>query len=128
MNMSEVDGSGEQGRRADTSRVMLLALFARIDTLAMTLSAGAVIGLVMLLATVVLVLKGPQPNYPVGANLSALATFMPGYAVTWLGGLAGAVYGFIVGAAIGFVLAVLWNFTHLLFVGFATIKGNWLVD
>lgn len=128
MNMSEVDGSGQQGRRADTSRIMLLALFARIDTVAMALSAGAVIGLVIFLATAVLLLKGAPPDKAIGPNLSALSTFMPGYTVTWLGGLAGAVYGFIVGSVVGFVLAVLWNFTHLMFVGFAAMRGNWLAD
>jgi hypothetical protein len=128
MNMPEFDKLGQQGRRADTSRIMLLALFARIDTVALTLAAGAVIGLVMFLATAVLLLQGAPPDWAIGANLSALTTFMPGFEVSWIGGLAGAVYGFIVGSALGFVLAVAWNFTHLLFVGFAAIKGNWLVD
>ncbi len=126
--MSEVDRSDQQRPRADTGRTMLLALFARIDTVAMTVSTGAVIGLVMFLATAVLLLQGAPPDRAIGTNLSALSTFMPGFEVSWIGGLAGAVYGFIVGSALGFVLAVAWNFTHLLFVGFAAIKGNWLVD
>lgn len=113
-------------RRADTQRIMLMALFARMDTVALALALGAVGALGLFLATAVLLLKGAPPGVPVGPNLAALTTFLPGYAVSWGGAFTGAFYGFLTGAAVGFILAVLWNFTHLLFIGVAVMRGNWL--
>ena len=62
---------------------------------------------------------------PVGGNLSTLGTFLPGYEVSWGGGVIGALYGFLVGAVMGFVLAVLWNFAQAIFIGIAVLKENW---
>ena len=111
---------------ADMSRTLLMALFARMDTVALSLAMGAVFGLGLFVLTAILLLKGAPPGVPIGPNLSALATFLPGYSVTWLGGIVGVGYGFLIGMAVGFILAVLWNFTHLLFIGFAVARGNWL--
>lgn len=113
-------------RRGDTERILLMALFARMDNSAMAVATGAVGALVLFLATAVLVLKGAPPGMSVGPHLAALSTFLPGYAVSWPGAVVGAAYGFLVGAAAGFVLAVLWNFTHLVFIGFAVMKEGWL--
>lgn len=113
-------------RRGDTQRILLMALFARMETSAMAMATGVVGGLVLFLATAVLVLKGAPPGMSVGPHLAALSTFLPGYEVSWLGSLVGAVYGFLVGAFAGFVLAVMWNFTHIMFIGFAVMKEGWL--
>ena len=117
---------GRRRRRGDTQRILMMALFARMDTSAMAIATGVIGGLVLFLMTVVLVIKGSPPGFSVGPHLAALSTFMPGYAVSWAGGVVGAVYGFAVGAVAGFVLAVLWNFTHILFIGFAVMKEGWL--
>lgn len=117
---------GRRRRRGDTQRILLMALFARMETSAMAVATGVVGGLVLFLATAVLVLKGAPPGMSVGPHLAALSTFMPGYSVSWGGAFVGAIYGFLVGAAAGFVLAVLWNFTHIMFIGFAVMKEGWL--
>lgn len=122
----EVFPTSARRRRGDTQRLMLMALFARVDTVAMSLAMGAVIGLGLFVATAILLLKGAPPGAHVGSNLGALGTFLPGYAVSWSGGILGAVYGFLIGAAVGFVLSVFWNFTHIIFIGFSVLKGNWL--
>jgi hypothetical protein len=111
---------------AELSRLTLMALFARLDTVAMTVAMGVVFGLGLFAMTAILLLKGAAPGYPVGPNLVALSTFLPGYSVTWLGSLVGIGYGFLIGSVVGFVVAVLWNFTHLLFIGFAVSRGSWL--
>lgn len=113
-------------RRADVNRTLMMALFARMDALALAFAMGVVIALGLFFATTVLILKGAPPGAQVGPNLAALQTFLPGYRVTWQGGLLGAGYGFLIGGAVGFVLAVMWNFAHIIFIGFAVLKGNWL--
>ncbi len=92
----------------------------------MAMAIGVVGAMVLFLATAILVIKGAPPGMSVGPNLAALSTFLPGYEVSWFGAIVGAVYGFLVGAFAGFVLAVLWNFTHILFIGFAVMKEGWL--
>ena len=118
----------DRRRRTDTQRLLLMALFARMDSLAMTVAMGFVVALGIFLATALLLLKGAPAGVEVGSNLAALGTFLPGYGVTWAGSLIGAVYGFMVGAAIGFLLAVLWNFSHLLVIGVAVLRGSWLAE
>lgn len=122
----EAIDAGRRRRRGDTQRILLMALFARMDTSAMAVATGVVGALVLFLATAVLVIKGAPPGMSVGPHLAALSTFLPGYSVSWVGGFVGAAYGFLVGAAAGFVLAVLWNFTHIVFIGLAVMKEGWL--
>jgi len=67
---------------------------------------GFLLGLGLFLATNLLVLKG-GPN--VGAHLSLLAQYFPGYRVTFLGSLIGFMYAFVLGFAIGAVLGAVYN-------------------
>ena len=61
------------------------------------IAIGLLFGLGLLLATVVLVLKGgPNP----GPHLSLLRIYFPGYSVTWLGAGIGFVYAFVLGYAV----------------------------
>lgn len=113
-------------RRGDAQRVLLMALFARMDPVAMSLAMGVVFAIGLFAATAVLLLKGAPPGVPVGPNLGALVTFLPGYSVTWGGGILGAMYGLAIGAVVGFVFSVFWNFTHIIFIGFSILRGNWL--
>lgn len=116
----------QRRRRADSQRIILMALFARMDTVGLTVATAMVGALALFAATAILLLKGAPPGVPVGPNLAALTTFLPGYTISWSGALTGGLYGAMSGAAVGFVLAVLWNFTHLLFIGVAVMRGNWL--
>jgi hypothetical protein len=71
---------------------------------------GIVIGLFMgtglFLATNFLVLKG-GPN--VGAHLSLLSVFFPGYRVTFFGSIIGFGYAFAVGFISGVILGAVYN-------------------
>jgi hypothetical protein len=118
--------SNRRRRRADANHRLMMAVFARMDPVAMTAATGVTIGIGLFLATAVLLLKGAPPGTAIGPNLSALATFLPGYAVTWVGAVLGGVYGFVIGAVLGFILSVLWNFTHIIFIGMVVLRGNWL--
>ena len=103
-----------------------LVAFARMDGVAMAIAMASVFALGLFLATAVLLIQGAAPGGSIGPNLGALSTFMPGFSVTWAGALVGALYAAAIGAVVGYVLSVLWNLTHILFVGFAVMRANWL--
>ena len=127
MEERRLPGPGQGMRRqSDVVQIMLRALFARLDSLALATAMGAVLGLGLFLATAVLQLKGAPSGAPIGPNLSGLDTFLPGYSVSWSGAVIGGAYAAILGFVVGYCLAVLWNLSHYLFVGVAVLRGNWL--
>ena len=67
---------------------------------------GFLTGAGLFLATNFLVVKGGQN---VGAHLSLLANFFPGYRVTFLGSIIGFFYAFVVGFLVGVVLGTVYN-------------------
>jgi hypothetical protein len=107
----------------DPDRVLALMVFARLDLLAAACGAAACGGVSLLLATYVLLLKGAPSGVPIGPNLAALSTFLPGYAVSWTGGVVGMFYGFVIGGALGLVFAAIWNFTHVVALGLIALRG-----
>src|SRR5436190_23719985 len=79
---------------------------ARANEQGWGIAIGLFLGLGLLLATVVLVVKGgPHP----GPHLSLLAVYFPGYRVTWSGACIGFVYAFVVGYGIGRTVATIYN-------------------
>ena len=90
----------EQERRA------LRYALARASEQGWGIAIGAVSGLGLWLATVVLVAKGgPNP----GPHLDLLGIYFPGYRVTWAGAFIGFVYAFVVGYAAGRTIATIYN-------------------
>jgi hypothetical protein len=67
---------------------------------------GTLSGIGLFLVTNFLVLKG-GPH--VGEHLSLLASFFPGYRVTFLGSIIGFCYAFVTGFLIGVVLGSVYN-------------------
>ena len=107
--------------QTDSGDLTLMALFARMDTVAMGIAVAVVFALGLALATAVLLLQGAPGGVRIGGNLSALGNIFPGYSVTWPGVLMGAFWGGLVGAVTGFLVATVWNFTHLVFLGFLAL-------
>ena len=64
-------------------------VFTRIDGMALGLAAGITSGVLLLLATIALVVKGGG-----GAGLDLLGQYFPGYSVSLRGSILGLVYGF----------------------------------
>jgi len=98
-----------------------MALFARIDTMAMAVAVAVVFALGLALATAVLLLQGAPRGMQIGTNLSALSNILPGYSVTWPGVPIGAAWAGVIGAITGFLAATIWNFAHLVFLGFLAL-------
>lgn len=119
--------SGSRRRReSDKVRILLMALFARLDGLAMAAATATVFAFGLFLATAVLLLKGAPEGAAVGSHLSDLSGFLPGYSVSWAGSVIGAAYAALVGGILGYGVSILWNFAHFLFIGFAVLRGTWL--
>lgn len=67
---------------------------------------GLILGLSLLVATDVLVLKGGEG---VGRHLGLLGVYLPGYSVTFIGGLVGFVYAFVIGYGMGRSIIAIYN-------------------
>lgn len=79
---------------------------ARANEQGWGIALGALFGIGLFLATVLLVIRGGDV---VGPHLGLLAIYFPGYSVTWIGSVVGFVYAFVLGYAIGRSIATLYN-------------------
>jgi protoporphyrinogen oxidase len=91
---------------AETVEGILERVFLKLDRVAFGVSLGTVTGLVLFLATLLLVVKGGDV---VGPNLRLLSQYFPGYQVTASGSALGLFYGFLMGFIGGWSFALLRN-------------------
>jgi hypothetical protein len=78
----------------------------RLNARAWGIAMGLVLGMGLLIATNVLVIRG-GPN--VGAHLRLLSVYFPGYSVTFVGSLIGFVWAFVLGYALGRVIGTVYD-------------------
>jgi hypothetical protein len=78
----------------------------RLNARAWGLAVGLLFGLVLFIATNILVLKGGPA---VGPHLGLLGAFLPGYRVTLGGSFIGFIYAFIIGYGIGWTIGRVYN-------------------
>jgi hypothetical protein len=69
-------------------------------------AVGLLLGLGLLIATNILVLKGGER---VGPHLGLLRAYFPGYSVSFVGSLVGFVYLFVIGYGIGRSVVTIYN-------------------
>jgi protoporphyrinogen oxidase len=100
----------------------LVRIFPKLDRVAFGLSVGVVFGLVIFLATLLLVLKGGEV---VGPHLRLLRNYFPGYRVTWLGSVLGLGYGFFAGFLLGWTWAFLRNTSVFLTMLIIHRRAEW---
>ncbi len=86
-------------------------VFPKLDAPAFGLAVGLVAGVLLLVMTLSLVVKGGSH---VGLHLQLLGEFLPGYRVTTPGSVLGLVYGFGGGFMAGWLMACLRNTSVLL--------------
>jgi len=106
-------------------KALLMAAFARMDVAALAVALGTVCAVGLFLMTAVLLVKGAPPGAHVGPHLGLLDTYLPGYSVSWSGGVIGAAYAWIIGAVTGFAWAVMWNLTHYLYIILVVVRAHW---
>jgi hypothetical protein len=78
----------------------------RVNARAWGIALGLLGGLGLFLATNILVLKG---GLVVGPHLSLLASYLPGYRVTFAGSVLGFVYGAVIGYCAGRLIGGVYN-------------------
>ena len=84
----------------------LSEIFAKYDPVALGSAIGAVAGILLFLATAILLIKGGDP---IGPNLSLLGNFLLSYEVSWGGAFLGLLEAGIGGFGFGWVLAWMIN-------------------
>lgn len=94
-------------------RESLARAFPKLDGVAFGFSMGILCGFGLLLATLVLILKGGDV---VGPRLQLLSEYFPGYSVTPGGSVLGLVYGFLTGLIGGWGFAFLRNGFQFLYM------------
>lgn len=104
--------SVEPTERATLER-LLAATFARMDKLGFATATGSVSGLLVFLATILLILEGGEA---VGPNPQLLSQYFFGYTVTMKGAFIGMGYSFIWGFLFGWLFAYLRNLFFSLFI------------
>ena len=115
-----IEGSGLRPDSTGDDAVIISAL-AKLDSLALGIAVGLLLGLVIFLATVVLVLKGGEV---VGPNLGLLSNYFIGYEVTYAGSLIGFIYGFGSGFALGWLIASLRNAVIRIYVHLVKLRSS----
>ena len=111
--LEEFDSEAERDEGFAVLEEALSHAFLRVDPLAFGVATGLVSGLILFLATLILVLKGGEV---VGPRLGLLGEFFPGYAVTAPGSLIGLVYGIVFGFVCGWAIAYIRNVIIFLYV------------
>ncbi|MBL4743045.1 MAG: hypothetical protein JKX87_00135 [Cycloclasticus sp.] len=104
-----------------SERIVLNAVFAKIDKTAFSLASGLVFFLSMFVITAISIIK---TNGAVGPDLEMLSYYLPGYSVTWLGNIVGSVYIGVIGLVLGWFFGMLWNLTHYLYLAVLMNKIN----
>ncbi len=90
----------------DTEAEVIDQALARLNARAWGWAFGLLLGFGLLLATLLLVIRGgPNP----GRHLTLLSVFLPGYQVTWMGALIGFVYMFVIGYGLGRLVGSVYN-------------------
>lgn len=90
----------------DNDNEELNAAILRLNGRAWGIAAGLLLGLGLFIATNILVLQGGEN---VGAHLSLLSVFFPGYSVSFIGSIIGFIYAFVIGYAIGRLIGGAYN-------------------
>jgi hypothetical protein len=94
--------SSDQQPVADSPAIRVIRLEALIQGLVLGVMTGAGI----MVATLVLVLRGGPV---VGPHLALLAQFLPGYHVSVIGSVIGFVWGAFYGFVVGYLVSTLYN-------------------
>jgi hypothetical protein len=105
----------------DTTDKLIVQSLAKLDGLALGISLGTLFGLVIFLATNILIIKGGDK---IGPNLILLNQYFVGYEITFTGSLIGLFYGFVSGFILGGLIAFLRNFIVRIYLHVLKIKSS----
>lgn len=98
---------------AETVPPSILLAFAPIHKVGLGVACGLVSGLLLFLATAVLILRGGPV---VGPNLLLLSNYFPGFSVDWPGAAIGFLWAAAAGFVVGWLVAFLRNLLLALYL------------
>lgn len=116
---SEETLTPEQLAQTTDLPVPVVLVLARLDPLALGCALGLVWGVLIFLATAILLLRGGQP---VGPTLGLLGQYFIGYSVSWTGAFIGSLYAAFLGFLTGCAFALLRNL--LIFFYLSAIRNR----
>lgn len=119
--MRSANSKDSGSRRKETADELIIESLARLDSIAMGVAIGTLLGAGIFIATNLLVLKGGEV---IGPNLALLNQYFIGYEVSPVGSLVGLLYGFGSGFAIGWLGASIRNLTVTIYVNILKLKGR----
>lgn len=119
--MSLSNSKKEKNAQNATADELIIQSLAKVDSVALGVSFGTLLGIVVFLATNILVLKGGEV---IGPNLSLLNQYFIGYEVTPVGSLIGLVYGFITGFVLGWLSSTFRNLIVTIYLNVFRLKGK----
>lgn len=108
----------------DTSALsdqLIVQSLAKLDGIALGVALGILFGMIIFLATNMLIFKGGDV---IGPNLSLLSQYFVGYEVTFLGSLIGLFYGVVSGLILGVLIAGLRNLAVKIYMMALKLKGS----
>ncbi len=111
----------EKPEETDSSDDLIIQSLAKIDSVALGISVGTLLGLIIFFATNFLIFKGGEE---IGPRLGLLNQYFIGYEVTFVGSLIGLVYGFITGFVLGWLSATIRNLIVNIYLNVFKLKGN----
>jgi hypothetical protein len=106
---------------SDPTEKLIVQSLARLDGVALGVALGTLFGLIVFLATNILILKGGSE---IGPNLALLSQYFIGYEVTFGGSLIGLAYGSLAGFVFGWLIAILRNIIVAIYLHLLKIKRN----
>jgi hypothetical protein len=100
---------------------LIVQSLAKLDGTALGVAIGLLSGLVVFIATNLLIFKGGDE---IGPNLALLGQFFIGYEVSFSGSLIGFVYGLISGFVLGWLIAAIRNLILSIYMFVLRLKGS----
>ncbi len=114
-------GDSEETIAPGSSDELIVQALAKLDTTAMGIAVGTLFGMIIFIATIILVIKGGEH---IGPNLGLLSQYFIGYEVTPIGSLIGLGYGLVSGFILGWLIAFLRNLMITIYIHVAKLKAG----
>lgn len=102
---------------------VIFRAFAKVDSVALGLSFGTVLGLSLFFVTIFLILKD---DWQANQFFVRINQYFIGYSLTLFGSILGLFYGFLFGFIIGWIGAFLRNVITSIYLYFAKFKARML--
>ncbi|MGD9564396.1 MAG: hypothetical protein AB7F88_19325 [Pyrinomonadaceae bacterium] len=110
-----------KNRPPNAADEIIVQSLAKLDSQALGIAIGLLLGATVFLATNFLLYKGGEV---IGPNLALLGQFFVGYDVSFRGSLIGMIYGLLFGFLTGWLIATVRNLILSIYMFVLRLKGS----